>query len=354
MTTLSMTASAVSHMGSITNDSGRAVTASTVVTLNPAPVSPGSHGNNDEYSMAARFTTDSNITQGLTITSATYKMTANGTYNAGANVIAYLVSAHAADNAGALVTTSGNLNTTARPRTTAVSSVWTQTSVTIATQYTIDITSVVQEIINRAGWAAGNSIVILVDTDTTTSQGEWQDYDSSGGTAPVLDIVYTAGGGSPQTVTAVGIPPRNAFGTQIAFNSVVNAPTSDVSVGAWTTDSGATSNLYASIDESVANDADYIQSELSPSASASKVRLASMTDPAVSYGHTVTYRIAKSAGNQINMVVRLKQGGTTIASWSHTNVSTTWTEYTQTLSDSEANSITDYTTLDLEFEGTQV
>lgn len=354
MTTLSMTASAVSHMGSITNDSGRAVTASTVVALNPAPVSPGSHGNNDEYSMAARFTTDSNITNGLTITSATYKMTATSTYNAGANVIAYLVSAHAADNAGALVTTSGNLNTTARPRTTAVSATWTQTSVTGGVQYTIDVTSVVQELINRGGWAAGNSIVILVDTDTTCSQGEWQDYDSSGGTAPVLDIVYTAGGGSPQTITIESVPPRNAFGTQNTFETAAFVPTSDISAGAWTTEIGGTTNLYTSVDETSANDADYIQSEAAPAASAVKVRLASMTDPAVSYGHYIAYRIGKLGTGQINMVVRLKQGVTVIASWSHTDVSSTITEYIQPLSAAEADSITDYTALDLEMEGTQV
>lgn len=195
MTTLTMTASATSHMGSIANDSGRNVTNSSPVTLNPNPVSPGSHGGGDEYSMAARFTTDAGITNGLTITSATYKMTATSTYNAGANVIAYLVSAHATDDAAVLATTNGNLNTTARPRTTAVSGTWTQTSVTAATVYSIDVTTVVQELINRGGWAAGNSIVMIVDTDTTTTAGEWQDYDGSGGTAPVLEIVYTAGGG---------------------------------------------------------------------------------------------------------------------------------------------------------------
>jgi len=195
MTTLTMTASATSHMGSIANDSGRNVTNTSPVTLNPNPVSPGSHGNGDEYTMAARFTTDAGITNGLTITSATYKMTAQGTYDAGANVIAFLVSAHAADNAGALATTNGDVNTTTRPRTTAVSSVWTQTSVVINTQYSIDVTTVVQELINRAGWVAGNSIVILVDTNSTTSQGEWQDYYGTGANVPVLEIVYTAGGG---------------------------------------------------------------------------------------------------------------------------------------------------------------
>lgn len=206
MTTLSMTASAVSHMGSITNDSGRVVTNSTVVALNPNPVSPGSHGANDEYSMGARFTTDAGITQGLTITSATYKMTVQTGYTAIGTGVSYLVSAHAADNAGALATTSGDLNTTARPRTTAVSATWDQTTTATNTQYPIDVTSVVQELINRAGWVAGNSIVILVDTATGTQQGEWQDYYGAT-TLPVLDIVYTAGGGGGFTprMTLLGV-----------------------------------------------------------------------------------------------------------------------------------------------------
>lgn len=204
MPTLSMTASATSHMGSIANDSGRNVTNSSPVSLNPNPVSPGSHGGGDEYSMGARFTTDSNITPGLTISSAFYKMKAQASWNASPDVIAYLVSAHAADNAAVLATTNGNLNITTRPRTTAVSGVWTQTSVAVDTEYSIDVTSVIQELVNRGGWAAGNAIVMIVDTDSTTTAGQWQDYYGTGANVPVLDITYPAGGGA----ASIAIPRR--------------------------------------------------------------------------------------------------------------------------------------------------
>lgn len=195
MTTLTMTASATSHMGSIANNSGRNVTNTSPVSLNPNPVSPGSHGAGDEYTMGARFQTDAGITQGLTLTSVFYKMTVQSGYTAGGTGVFYLVSAHAVDSAGALATTNGDLNTTVRPRTTAVSASWDQTSTATNTQYSIDVTSVVQELVNRAGWVAGNFIVITVDTDTTTEQGEWQDYYGTGANVPVLEIVYTAGGG---------------------------------------------------------------------------------------------------------------------------------------------------------------
>lgn len=200
MPTLSMQTGNTSHMGSIANNAERNVTNSSVVNLNPNPLSPGSQGSANEYSGGAQFTTDANITNGLTITSATFKMTAFGTYAAAGTGVSYLVSAHAADNGAALTATSGDLNITARPRTTAVSAKWSVTSVTVDIQYTIDITSVIQELVNRAGWVSGNRMIITIDTHADTELGEWQDWYGSGASRPVLDIVYPAAG-------ATSLPP---------------------------------------------------------------------------------------------------------------------------------------------------
>lgn len=208
MTTLDLqvnTSAGDSRMQSVANDAGRVSTASGVCSITESVLSPGSHGSGDEWWVAARFTSVT-VDQGTTITSATFKMTAQTTYNAGSNVIKYLVAAHAADNAAALAATNGNLNNTTRPQTTAVSSAWTQTSVTADTEYTIDVTSVVQEIINRAGWANGNAIVILVCVDTSTTLNEWQDYyayDGSTTKAPKLQIVYSSGTTYTETGFAV-------------------------------------------------------------------------------------------------------------------------------------------------------
>jgi hypothetical protein len=190
------------RMQGIANDVGRAVgTGSGTSSITETILSPGSHTTNDEWSIGARFTGIA-VAKNATISSATFSMKAQATYASG-GTIAYLVSAHASDNAGTFSGTGGQLNTTNRPRTTAVSGVWTQSSVTANTRYSIDVTSVVQELVNRAGWASGNAIAIIVDTNSTTTLGEWQDYYSWDNVTdrtnnpPQLDITTGAAAKAP-------------------------------------------------------------------------------------------------------------------------------------------------------------
>lgn len=130
------------------------------------------------------------------------------------------------------------------------------------------------------------------------------------------------------------------------FFSTVTAqyarPTSDVSTGTWTASSG--SDLFAMLDETTASDADYI---VTTGASTCEVALAGLNDPAVSTGHIVRYRISSTTGG---ITVRLRQGTTTIASWTHNPAPTSLTTYSQTLSAGEADSITNYGALKLQFE----
>lgn len=189
------------------DNAGRVVTASSIIT-NSAILAPGSHNTNDEYCVGVRFP-GVTIPQGSTISSATFQLNANATYNAGANVVKFYVSCEASDDAPALTTGNGDLRSTTRPRTTAFST-WTQTSVVVSTWYSVDITSAVQEIINRAGWVSGNAIVVLIDTHEDCTTGEWQDYNSYDGSpssAPKLDIDYVgAGGGQPFSLRLKSIP----------------------------------------------------------------------------------------------------------------------------------------------------
>lgn len=130
------------------------------------------------------------------------------------------------------------------------------------------------------------------------------------------------------------------------FKPVVTAqyarPVSDVSAGGWTASTG--SDLFAMLDEASANDADYITST---TASICEVALGGLTDPAVSTGHIVRYRISATAGG---IIVRLREGSTTIASWTHAPAPGSLTTYAQTLSGGEADSITNYAALKLQFE----
>jgi hypothetical protein len=129
-------------------------------------------------------------------------------------------------------------------------------------------------------------------------------------------------------------------------------PDGDQSVGSWEDEGGATTNLYQSIDEIIASDSDYVRSEQNPATNSKyECTLSNVTDPQVSTGHIVRYRYRKNNANQtINMVIRLKQGVTTIASQTHNGVSTTWTDGSFTLSGAEADNITDYTDLRIEVE----
>jgi hypothetical protein len=129
----------------------------------------------------------------------------------------------------------------------------------------------------------------------------------------------------------------------------------DNNAGAWTTEGGGSANLYQSIDEASASDADYVQSPVAPAAAIFRARLSDIEDPQSSTGHVVRYRYAKDAagGATINLTVRLKEGAATRATWTHNDISETFTAAAQALSGAEADSITDYTNLFLEFEATQ-
>lgn len=119
------------------------------------------------------------------------------------------------------------------------------------------------------------------------------------------------------------------------------APVSDVAGGAWTPSSG--SDLYAMVDETAYSDADTIQAT---SATTCTLALAAGTDPSSSSGHILRYRLLAGSGA---VTVTLKQGSTTIASWGPHTLTGAAQDFAQTLTGGQADSITDYTALRVEF-----
>ena len=172
---------------------------------------------------------------------------------------------------------------------------------------------------------------------------------SSSGTAMHLLLCWSRAL-SDAEVAAVCANPWQVFKPETIplFFSTVTAqyarPISDASAGTWTASSG--SDLYAMLDETTASDTDYI---VTNGASICEVALTSLSDPASSAGHVVRYRISADSGG---ITVRLRQGTTTIATWTHATAPTSLTTYEQTLTSGEADSITDYTALKLQFEAT--
>ena len=132
-------------------------------------------------------------------------------------------------------------------------------------------------------------------------------------------------------------------------------PSSDITLGGWTPSvAGSPTELWPMIDEMTPDDADFIQSELTPLNDTSEVRLQALGDPAVSTGHVVRYRYSKDVdAGQVDLTVKLMDGATEIASFTHTDISTTWVQADQTLSAAEADAITDYANLRLRFTADQ-
>jgi hypothetical protein len=56
-----------------------------------------------------------------------------------------------------------------------------------------DIKTVIQEVIDRGGWASGNDILILLDTTTGTNWSQYADYNYDTTNCARLTINYTAG-----------------------------------------------------------------------------------------------------------------------------------------------------------------
>lgn len=110
----------------------------------------------------------------------------------------------------------------------------------------------------------------------------------------------------------------------------VGRPANDTAAGAWTPSTGGT--LSGAIDESAYDDADYISVA---SLSTCELQLNDTVFPGGS-SQVLSYRAQSTTGN--GLTVTLKQGATTIASWSH-GLTSTLTTYTQTLTAPQIASI---------------
>lgn len=174
----------------------------------------------------------------------------------------------------------------------------------------------------------------------------------TGGVSKFKSDTYSDGPSDPFGTPDSSGTVRYELWLEGTLTSAKAKPSTDISAGGWSPSDGS-SPLYTMLDEASADDGDYIISPLSPAVAAvSEVKLATIADPAKSTGHTIRYRIGKSAvgGDTLNVTVKLVQGTTVIATWTHNDIGSVITTYEQTLSGGEADSITDYSDLRLRFE----
>lgn len=141
------------------------------------------------------------IPQGTTITSA--KIDFYNLFTGGyATHIKAVMKGEAADNSAAFSIISPPSGRT----TTTASVTWNSAAESVPLGYLQtnsasnkppDVTTIVQEIINRGGWASGNSLSILSRNVSSDTDWNWnfESYDGTPAHAPTLTIVYTAASG---------------------------------------------------------------------------------------------------------------------------------------------------------------
>jgi chitodextrinase len=187
--------------------------------------------------------------------------------------VALSIAAVAADNTPTFTSSTGNVSS--RPRT--ASSVawsppdWPTIGAAVEAQRTPGLAAIVQEIVNRPGWASGNSLALVV---TGTGRRTAEAFDGSSPQAPLLHIEY-GGTTSANTAPSVSISaPQSgatvAQGSPVSFaGSASDTQDGDVSPSlAWS----------SSIDGPIGTGAGFTTSSLSLGT------------------HTITARVTDSGG----------------------------------------------------------
>jgi PKD repeat protein len=194
-------------------------------------------GSNQKVGM--RFTAVT-VPKGATITRAYIQFEAKETQSEVTNL---LIQGLAADNATTFTTASGNVST--RPRTAASVSwsppAWGVIGEAGLNQRTPDLTAVIQEIVNRAGWASGNALALVV---TGTGHRTARAWDSKPTGAPLLHVEYTTGPPPPNTAPSVNagpdltvtLPANAALHGTVSDDGLPNPPAA--TTANWTVDSG--------------------------------------------------------------------------------------------------------------------
>jgi hypothetical protein len=129
------------------------------------------------------------IPQGATITNAYLEFTAS---EAKSGTTSLTFEGQASDNAPTFTTATNDI--TSRPKSSA-SVTWSSVpswSTGVAYQ-TPNLSAIIEEIVNRSGWASGNSLVIIV---TGSGDRDAKTYENSSAQAALLHVDYGATGGS--------------------------------------------------------------------------------------------------------------------------------------------------------------
>lgn len=165
------------------------------------------------------------IGQGETINSATVTFTVDEATTAGTPSVR--IFGEDADDATTFTTSTNDI--TGRTRTTA-SVDWNVDDFTAENDEVAspDISSIISEIVGRAGWSSGNALVVFFDHLSGTDPRTAEAYDGETASAPLLEVDYGASGLTVNGVavsasTAVGAPSISGSGQASITGATIQA-----------------------------------------------------------------------------------------------------------------------------------
>jgi len=205
------------------------------------------NGVRDDFSIALRFT-NVTIPQGATIDAA-YVTLRGGETDSTSGLIASIWAADADNQAMPADYDACEALT----RTTATVS-WTDPAVTSGSNInTPSIATVIKEVVDRAGWASGNALVVCIENNQSTNgvYRSFHSYDSNSSYAPVLHVEYTEASSGVSgtlsvtlgaaTVSASGeVKPVHTFDTNARLPGATGTSTTNPLTGTYTCGTGTT------------------------------------------------------------------------------------------------------------------
>ena len=161
------------------------------------------------------------IPQGATILNAYVQFQVDET-NSGS----VLVEIRGQDDDNATTFTSSDGNITSRPTTAASVSwappTWTSVGAAGPGQRTPDLKDIIQEIVNRTGWAANNSLVIII---TGSGERTAESYNGKSSAAPLLHVEYvnsTAPANQPPVASFTANPPSGQAPLTVSLDATAS------------------------------------------------------------------------------------------------------------------------------------
>ncbi|HET6323632.1 MAG TPA: hypothetical protein VFG04_02945 [Planctomycetaceae bacterium] len=170
--------------GQISQSSDDAGQAGTAVIINNASIQVGGESIGSLVGQAGFRFQGVTIPQGATITAASLTLDFASRSGSPSNSVV----GEAADNSATFTTATNNIS--GRSQTSA-SATWNMGSITTGNATSPDLSSIIQEIVNRVGWVSGNALSLIIEVPHAPANGAVVvAYDGTPANAAQLSITY--------------------------------------------------------------------------------------------------------------------------------------------------------------------